>query len=66
MLSLTWNGQSQLLSIDWPFSSTPCLSLAFDTYPAAAHFGACCPLVLDLASNFDGQAFQMDVISARL
>jgi hypothetical protein len=33
MLSLTWNWQSRLLSIDWPFSSTPCLSLAFDTYP---------------------------------
>ena len=33
MLSLTWNWQSRRLSIDWPFSSTPCLSLAFDTYP---------------------------------
>jgi hypothetical protein len=37
MLSLTWNWQSQLLSIDWPFSSTPCLSLAFDTYPGSSH-----------------------------
>ena len=33
MLSLTWNWQSRLLLIDWPFSSTPCLSLAFDTDP---------------------------------
>jgi hypothetical protein len=33
MLSLTWNWQSRLLSLDWPFSSTPCLSLAFDTSP---------------------------------
>ncbi len=37
MLSLTWNWQSRLLSIDWPFSPTPCLSLAFDTYPGTPH-----------------------------
>jgi len=33
MLSLTWSWQSRLLSIDWPLSQAPCLSLAFDTSP---------------------------------